>query len=211
VMPEASVGGMEEEPLDAAAVALEQTNAKATTTNSRLTDRAPTRIVRRDPPPGLLLPTSSSEFEGIRILARKLVAQVWAPLSLRLVPAARQTPIRTFDIFKAIVLSEPFFVRPRGGTATRTMSAPWVARAWTWTSVAATSSVLVIAIDWMETGEPQPMSTVPSWIRREGRRAPSRAGRSITTAMGSTPFAAQAGIEFPFLPSGCACCWFPCP
>src|SRR5438128_7389489 len=62
---------------------------------------------------------------------------------------------------------------PSWGTATRTMSAPWVARAWTWISVAATSSGLVMAIDWMETGAPPPMSTPPREIRREVRRAAS--------------------------------------
>src|SRR5437763_8659392 len=49
VMPEASVGGVEEEPLDAAAVALEQSSSRATTTNSRPTDRAARRIIRREP------------------------------------------------------------------------------------------------------------------------------------------------------------------
>src|SRR6266850_2115998 len=62
---------------------------------------------------------------------------------------------------------------PSWGTATRTMSAPWVARAWTWISVAPTSSVLVMVIDWMEIGAPSPMSTVPRRIRREGRRSAS--------------------------------------
>src|SRR5437763_1419297 len=54
------------------------------------------------------------------------------------------------------------------GTATRTMSAPWVARAWAWTRVAETSSVLVVVIDWMEMGASPPMSTVPRRMRREG-------------------------------------------
>src|SRR2546423_1504459 len=73
VMPETGAG--EWEPLDAAAVALEQTSSRATTTNSRPTDGAVTRIVRRDLPRGLLPPTFSSEPEGIRILASNPVAQ----------------------------------------------------------------------------------------------------------------------------------------
>src|SRR5207244_12540492 len=59
------------------------------------------------------------------------------------------------------------------GTATRTMSAPWVARAWAWIRVAPTSSVLVVVIDWMEMGAPSPMSTVPRRMRRVGWRCAS--------------------------------------
>ncbi len=53
---------------------------------------------------------------------------------------------------------------PGWGTATRTMSAPWVASAWAWIRVAWMSSVLVVHIDWMAIGEPPPIGTLPTMI-----------------------------------------------
>jgi len=52
------------------------------------------------------------------------------------------------------------------GTATRTMSAPASRRRRTCSSVASTSCVLVVVIDWTLTVAPPPMATPPTEIRR---------------------------------------------
>jgi len=50
------------------------------------------------------------------------------------------------------------------GTATRTMSAPASRRRPTCSSVAATSCVFVVVIDWMLTGAPPPIGMPPTTI-----------------------------------------------
>lgn len=52
------------------------------------------------------------------------------------------------------------------GTATRTMSAPSAASARICESVASTSAVWVVVIDWTDTGAPSPTGTGPTRIRR---------------------------------------------
>ena len=60
------------------------------------------------------------------------------------------------------------------GQETRTISAPAASSALTCATVAATSAVGVLVIDWTEIGAPPPTATSPTWIRRLSRRAISR-------------------------------------
>src|SRR5256885_7055746 len=85
VMPEASVGGMEEEPVDAAADGLERTSSRATRTSNRPTDRAMTRIIRREP--GQPTPLDG---EGFRIAHGAL----WAFIARHLEPSRQPLPKR---------------------------------------------------------------------------------------------------------------------
>ena len=48
------------------------------------------------------------------------------------------------------------------GTATRMISHPASSNAWIWATVAATSSVFVLHMDWMDTGAPPPTATLPT-------------------------------------------------
>src|SRR5687767_9170936 len=57
------------------------------------------------------------------------------------------------------------------GTATRTMSTPAATRDAICCSVALTSAVFVVVIDWTEMGAPPPTGTRPTWIWRVGRRS----------------------------------------
>src|SRR6266567_453953 len=50
------------------------------------------------------------------------------------------------------------------GTAQRTISHPAAAKALIWPSVAATSRLSVLHIDWTEQGAPPPIFTFPTWI-----------------------------------------------
>src|SRR6266567_2285627 len=50
------------------------------------------------------------------------------------------------------------------GTAQRTISHPAVAKALIWPSVAATSRLSVLHIDWTEQDAPPPTFTFPTWI-----------------------------------------------
>ena len=51
------------------------------------------------------------------------------------------------------------------GTASRAISQPAAASARIWASEPSTSVVLVLSIDWIETGAPPPTATGPTWIR----------------------------------------------
>src|SRR5450830_842980 len=62
------------------------------------------------------------------------------------------------------------------GTATRTMSQPAAVSSAICCSVASMSVVGVVVIDWTLTGAPPPTSTLPTWIRRVGRRGARTGG-----------------------------------
>ena len=66
------------------------------------------------------------------------------------------------------------------GQATRTIWQPDAVSSAICCSVAFTSAVTVVVIDWTLTGASPPTATLPTWIWREGRRGASRRGISGT-------------------------------
>ena len=52
-------------------------------------------------------------------------------------------------------------------TATRTISHPAATRRWIWATVAGTSRVSVVVMDWTLMGAPSPTNTAPSLIWRD--------------------------------------------
>src|SRR5207237_5805382 len=85
VTPGTGVGGMNEEPVDAAPDGLERTSSRATRTSNRPTDRARTRIIRREP--GQPTPLDGP---GFRIAHGAL----WAFIARHLEPSRQPLPKR---------------------------------------------------------------------------------------------------------------------
>src|ERR671919_378972 len=80
------------------------------------------------------------------------------------------------------------------------MSAPWVASSWTWISVALTSSVLVVVIDWIEIGAFPPTATDPTLtclvLRRSFIANQSMAAVPLVEALeGNADWARQIQVE----------------
>src|ERR1700674_2441758 len=69
------------------------------------------------------------------------------------------------------------------GQDTRTMSAPARSSACTCSTVALTSLVTVLVIDWTVIGASPPTGTPPTWIVRQARRWMSRYGRTLIVTL----------------------------
>ncbi len=71
----------------------------------------------------------------------------------------------------------------------RTISQPASASCWTWSSVAAQSSVFVVVIDWTEIGASPPITMLPTLTARVLRRGGNGGGagtRSVTPDQSGT-------------------------